>query len=260
MQKETAETKFESYFLPFSAQINERTVISQSGLISQTISVNSETEITFQEDIINAIKEVYTKNVTVNIHAVYSKNDTKKQNNLIDYIKSAYKNNIYPQKDFSQKFFITLSIHGYQVTKQNLINLLFERSFLLELEKSVKKLQEIVEEFTANIHNYNPQILKTTELSGEIYSENSSFLHQIIYGEASQESLKNMEISEQLRPISIKRQKNYLILTHNQQQQQITGQKAKQVEKQLTFVSCCTIKYFPKIDPSKLIKLFTLNN
>ena len=45
MQKETVETKFESYFLPFSAQIDEKTVISQSGLISQTIALNAELKI-----------------------------------------------------------------------------------------------------------------------------------------------------------------------------------------------------------------------
>ena len=252
MQKETVETKFESYFLPFSAQIDEKTVISQSGLISQTIALNAEAKISFQEDVLLAIKKIYTKNVTINIHGIYSKHQSKKNANLIQHIKSCYKNSAYPQKEHSQEFFITISIQGYQISQKNLTNLLFEATFLLELEKSVKRLHTIVEEFTGSLTPHNPRVLKASESDGEIVSEQSSFLHKIIYGENSQVSLTNMEIAEQLRPLLIKREKNHLILSTKKEKNGI-NQDSK------TYIACFTIKDFPKIDSHQLIKLFTLN-
>ena len=253
MQTETAETKFESYFLPFSAQIDEKTVISQSGLISQTIALNAEAKISFQEDVLLAIKKIYTKNVTINIHGIYSKHQSKRNANIIQHIKSCYKNSAYPQKEHSQEFFITISLQGYQVSKQNLTNLLFEATFLLELEKSVKRLHSIVEEFTENLASHSPRVLQTSEKNEVMISEQSSFLHKIIYGENSQISLTNMEIAEQLRPLIIKRSKNHITLS---------GVQEKNGENQdsKTYIACFTIKDFPKIDSHQLIKLFTLNH
>ena len=253
MQTETSETKFEAHFLPFSAQIDEKTVISQSGLISQTIALNAELKISFQEDVLLAIKKIYTKNVTINIHGIYSKHQSKANTNIIQYIKSCYKNNAYPQKEHSQEFFITISIQGYQVSKQNLTHLLFESAFLLELEKSVKRLHNIVAEFTNNLLPHSPRILKAFERDSGVISEQSSFLHKIIYGDSSQVYLGNIEISEQIRPLLIKREKNYLIVS-TKKEKNGTTQASK------TYIACFTIKDFPKVDSHQLIKLFTLNH
>ncbi len=253
MQKETVETKFESYFLPFSAQIDEKTVISQSGLISQTIALNAELKISFQADVLLAIKKIYTKNVTINIHGIYSKHQSKRNTNLVQHIKSSYKNNAYPQKEHSQEFFITISIQGYQVSQKNLTNLLFEATFLLELEKSIKRLHTIVEEFTESLLPHSPRILKASETNGDISSEQSSFLHKIIYGENSPISLNNMEISEQIRPLLIKRESNHLVLSTKKE-------KNNENQDSKTYIACFSIKDFPKIDSHQLIKLFTLNH
>ncbi len=253
MQKETLETKFESYFLPFSAQIDEQTIISQSGLLSKTIALNSELALSFQADVMLAIRKIYKKNVTINIHGIYSKSRHSPSSTLAQYIKSSYLHSVYPQKEHSQEFFITISIQGYKISKQNLANLLFEGTFLMEIEKSSKRLNTIVEDFTQELSAHRPRILKTYEENGRIVSEQSSFLHTIVYGYPAKIPLTNMEIAEQMRPLLIKREKNYLTLTEKQDE--------LETKKHFTtHIACFTIKDFPIADAHKLIKLFTLNH
>jgi hypothetical protein len=45
MQKELQEIKFGNYYIPFAAHISKKTVISKSGLISQTILVQSSKDV-----------------------------------------------------------------------------------------------------------------------------------------------------------------------------------------------------------------------
>ena len=253
MQKETIETKFESYFLPFSAQIDEQTIISQSGLLSKTIAINSELAISFQDDILRAIKKIYAQNVVINIHGIYAKSRPITSANIVQYIKSSYVNGVYPQKEYSQEFFITISTQGYQVSKQNLANLLFESTFLVEIERSSKRLNAIVEDFIEDISLHNPRILKAYEHNGKLISEQSSFLHRIVYGQHAQVSLSNMEIAEQMRPLLIKREKNYLTLT-------IKPEDGIVSKKITTHIACFTVKDFPVADAHQLIKIFTLNH
>jgi len=242
MQKTFNEIPFEGYFIPFSAHISQSTVISKSGLISQTIKLEPSSSVSFKDDIIKEIQSILTYNILVNIHTIYSKQEEEGRMSFTEYLKTKQMQNIFLHNQCTHEFYITISIIGYKINKNSAGHFLLQNKFLMELEKSIKNLEEIVKKFCTGIKQYSPTLL-TAENHGEfLYSQNAAFLYHLLFGVHTQIPLADTEISEYIKPTSIRHHKNYLTIKRGKLQ---------------NFTTCLTVKDFPYVDKSKLVKIFT---
>ncbi len=242
MQKNFNETPFEGYFIPFSAHISQSTVISKSGLISQTIKLEPSSNISFKDNILKEIQNILTNDILINIHTIYSKQKEEGRLSFTEYLKTKQMQNIFLHNQCTHEFYITISTIGYKINKNNVGHFLLQNKFLMELEKSIKKLEEIVNNFCIAIKQYSPTLLTAENHGGFLYSQNAAFLYHLLFGIHTQIPLADTEISEYIKPTSIKHHKNYLAIKRG---------------KLKNFTTCLTVKDFPYVDKSRLVKIFT---
>ncbi|MFT4967201.1 MAG: hypothetical protein ACI9CD_000198 [Candidatus Deianiraeaceae bacterium] len=242
MQKLFSEIPFGKYFIPFSAHIDNHTVISKSGLISQTIKISPSIHIDFRHNIISTIQKMMTPDILVNIHTIHSEYSDHISVSFVEYLKMQHTDYLSSHNAYRHTFYITISIPGYNINKSNIIHFLLRNRFLMEVNRSVKTLHNIVHNFCDEIKQYHPKVLSLFLKNDIAHSQNNAFLYNIIFGVNSSIPIADMEISEQIKPASIKHYKNYITLKRKSQKQ---------------FLSCLTIKDFPIVASGEIVKIFT---
>lgn len=245
MQKEFTEVEFGNYFIPFSAHISSKTVISKSGLISQTVALQSSKDIGMTASIIKAIESILTEDVFINIHTVHTQNTNLKPQSFKHLLLKSYSHTVASHNQYTQEFYITISIKGHNIDIKNFAHFLLKKRFLMDIAESVANLERIVAEFCKNLERYQPRVLGLISREDIIYSENAAFLYNVLYGRHAQIPIADMEISEQIKPTSIKHEVNYLKVTRGKMQ---------------SFMAVLTIKEFPTADKQKMAALFTIDS
>lgn len=244
MQKEFTEIEFGNYFIPFSTHISKKSVISKSGLISQTIALQSSKDINMTTNIINAIQSILTEDVFINIHTIHTQNTNIKPQSFKHLLLKSYSHTVASHNKYTQEFHITISIKGHNIDVKNFGHFLLKKRFIMDVEESVNTLEQITAHFCEKLTQYQPHILGITSHDDIIYSENAAFLYNVFYGKHAQIPIADMEISAQIKPTSIKHEINYLKVTRGKTQE---------------FIAVLTVKEFPIADKQKIAELFTID-
>ncbi|MDA0617646.1 MAG: hypothetical protein O3A66_02880, partial [Proteobacteria bacterium] len=242
MQKNFSEVPFDGYFIPFSAHIDEKTVISKSGLISQTIKIMPTSHTAFKQDIISALKKLLTPDTLINIHALHSNSAKYGYGSFEDYLRLSQMRHLSSHSEYEHEFYITISIPGYKIDKSSVSNFLLQNRFLMETQKGAKVLHSIVTKFCNDIQKYLPKVLTLLVKNDVVYSANSAFLYRVLFATTAQIPIADIETSEQIKPASIKRRRNFLIIKRGEDKR---------------YIACLTIKDFPHINAADIVKVFT---